>query len=226
MSDLTIVYYTANRIPAEFSNAVRKNITEVSQGIPIISVSHHPISFGKNIVVEDEPSHVNIYRDALLGVKEATTKYVSLCEDDVLYSKEHFTYRPRSSVFGYDLAVWNIFTWGEPVFHRKETGRRNMYSLICERDIFIEAIEERFAKYPDDSKIDLGIWAEPSKYERQLGVTVRDWEAYYSSVPLIAFSHQTALSYKNLGTRKKQGHIKALDIPIWGKSENVIKLYK
>jgi len=226
MSDLTIVYYTANRAPAEFANAVRKNISDVSQGIPIISVSQRSIDFGKNIIVDYDPSHINIYRQALIGVKEATTKYVVLCEDDVLYSKEHFTYRPRSSVFGYDLAVWNIFTWGEPVFHRKETGRRNMYSLICERDIFIEAIEERFAKYPDDSKIDLGIWAEPSKYEQQLGVTVQDWEAYYSSVPLIAFSHQTALSYKNLGTRKKQGHIKALDIPIWGKSENVIKLYK
>ena len=148
-----------------------------------------------------------------------------MCEDDVLYNSDHFTYRPAEGKFGYNLSVWCMFTWGVPIFHRKDGGRRNMYSLICERGLFIEAMEERFNNYPDDSTIDLGVWAEPSKYERQLGVTIREWEPFHSHTPIIAFSHQTALSYSNLGKRKKMGQIQALTIPYWGDAVNMIKLY-
>lgn len=223
---ITIVYYTANRINPNFANSIRKNISEVSNGIPIISVSQKPINFGSNIVVDDfDQSHLNIYRQALIGAKEANTKYIALCEDDVLYSKDHFLYRPSDGVFAYNLSVWNIFTWGTPLFHRKDGGRRNLYSLICERDLFINAMEERFSAYPDDSDIDIGVWAEPSRYERQLGVTIQNWEPFYSKVPLIAFSHQSALSYNNLGMRKKQGQIQALEIPVLGTARDIISIY-
>lgn len=170
-------------------------------------------------------SHTNIYRQALIGAKAAETKYIALAEDDVLYTPDHFKLRPQEGKFGYNLSVWNLFTWGKPLFHRKDGGRRNMYSLICERDLFIEAMEERFKKWPDDSKIDISVWAEPSKYEKYLGVTIREWEPLYSKNPLIAFSHQTALSFENLGTRKKQGQVQALEIPYWGSAVDVIKLY-
>ena len=222
MNDITAIYYTANRIPPTFANHVRNVIRSI--GIPIISVSQKPIDFGINIVVDDfEPSHLNIYRQALMGAKEATTKYIALCEDDVIYNADHFTHRPAEDTFGYNLNCWNIFTWGAPVFHRKDGGRRNLYSLICERSLFIEAMEERFRKYPNE--VDPGIFAEPSKYEKNLGVTVREWEPFYSDTPLVAFSHQTALSFANLGKKKRQGQVKATEIPTLGRAEDVIKLY-
>jgi len=225
--DLSVVYYTANRIHPLFAGKVRRNILKSAPKTPIISVSQQPINFGKNIVVEDfEPSHLNIYRQALIGAKEATTRYIACCEDDVLYTFDHFKHRPSEGKFGYNLSVWNMFTWGDPVFHRKDGGRRNMYSLICERDLFIEAMEERFDRWPDDSKINLGLWAEPSKYERQLQVTVREWEPFYSNPPIIAFSHQTALSFNNLGTRKKMGQITALEVPFWGDAKSIRSIYR
>ena len=223
--DTSVIYYTANRIPPTFANKIRENIKEVSGGIPIISVSHHPIDFGTNIVVDDEVSHVQIYRNALIGAKEATTKYICLAEDDVLYTPDHFTYKPTKGKFAYNLNVWSLFTWGDPIFHQKEGGRRNMYSLVCERNLFIQAMEERFRVWPDDDKIDLSVWAEPSKYEKYLGVKVQEWDPFYSEVPLVAFSHQTALSFGNLGKRKKQGQIKLDRIPFWNRAEDVIKLY-
>ena len=226
MNDITIVFYTANCIPERFANSIRTNLAEAAGGIPIISVSHKPIEFGENIVVDLPVHHLSIYRQALIGAKSATTKHLIFCEDDVLYSPEHFKHRPSPGKFAYNLGYWMLFTWGIPVFTQKQGSRINMNGLICERELFIEAMEERFKKWPDDSKIDLGIWAEPSKYEKFLGVTIREKETFYINPSNIVFSHQTALSFQNLGKRKKQGDIRALEIPIWGRASDVVKLYR
>ena len=50
MNDLTLLYYTANKIPETFGQNVRNHLLSLfPEGIPIISVSHKPIDFGKNI---------------------------------------------------------------------------------------------------------------------------------------------------------------------------------
>lgn len=224
--DISVVFYTANVIPEPFAHSMRKNLLFAINGLPLISVSKKPMDFGENIVVDLPRSHLNIYRQALIGAKKAQTKYIAMAEDDVLYTKEHFDYRSSEGKFAYNLAAWNLFTWSHPpVFNHKSPVRRNLFSLVCERDLFIEAMEERFAKYPDDSKVDLSIWAEPAKYERQLGVTVRESEEFYSDPPLIVFIHETGLAYNNLGERKKMGQYKAYDIPYWGAAEQIRKFY-
>lgn len=229
MPDLTIVFYTANVISDHFAKKVQNNLLTAINGLPVISVSKKPMSFGyntKNICVGDTPrTHFNIYRQALIGAKAATTKYIALCEDDVLYSPEHFKYRPTEGKFAYDLGCWSVFTWGEPMFTHKGTVRRNLNTLICERELFIEAMEERFAKYPND-EANKNIWAEPGKYERQLGVTVRETEEFYSNPPNIVFSHQSALSYETLGQKKRLGEFRAYDLPYWGHISEVMELYK
>jgi hypothetical protein len=188
----------------------------------LVSVSHNPIDFGQNIVVDLPRHHLSIYKQALIGAKVAKTEYIALCEDDVLYSPEHFKHRPSRGKFAYNLGHWNIYTWGDPLFTWK--GRRNLGQLICERDLFIEAMEERFAKYPDDG-VELGIWAEPGKYERLLGVTVRETEEFWTNPPNVAFSHQSALSYAGLGERKRLGELRANSIPYWGSATEIRSLY-
>lgn len=223
VQDLTIVYYTANVISDFFMKNVQGQITIAAPGVPIVSVSHKPIAFGENIVVALPRHHLSIYKQALIGAREAKTKYIALCEDDVLYSPEHFKFRPKSGTFGYNLGTWNMFTWGEPIFNHKE--RRNMSGLVCERDLFIEAMEERFRRWPDDSKIDLSHWAEPSKYEHYLKVKAQTPQFFHTNPPNIVFTHQTALSYDNLGKRKKLGEIRAYSIPYWGIAEDIRALY-
>lgn len=224
-NDLTAIYYTANHIHDRFAERVRNILREALGDTPLISVSKIPINFGHNICVGNTPrSHLNIYRQALVGAKAADTKYIALCEDDVLYPVSHFKYRPATGVFAYNLNVWNFYTW-TPIFSHKENGRRNLYGLICERDLFIEAMEERFARWPDDSKINLGLWAEPGKYENQLKVTVRKSEGFYSDVSLVAFSHEESLSFGGLGKRKKLGEVRATAIPLWGDVSKVLNLY-
>lgn len=228
-NDITIVYYTANAISDKFAFNTQYQLLKAAGDIPIISVSKKPMDFGENIDVGDSMprNHFSIYRQALIGAIAAETEFIALCEDDVLYSPEHFKYRPKNHPFAYNLGAWSIYTWHDPaIYTHKGKVRRNLNSLICNRRAFINAMEERFAKYPDDSKIDKDIWAEPGKYERQLGVTVQETEEFYTNPPNIIFSHETELSFAGLGTRKRPGEFRAYSIPYWGEAERTRGLYE
>lgn len=217
----TLIYYTANAIPESFAQKIRENILKAN--LPIISVSQKPIDFGENICVGDiGRSPFNIYKQALIGAKAAKTKYIAMAEDDILYSPHHFTYKPPANKFMYNMSYWCIYTWKPDIYSYK--GRRNTHSLICERDLFIEAIEERFAKWPDPT-LAKDVWGEPGRYDSHLKVTPRESDIFYTPIPNIAFSHETALSFEGLGTRKRVGYLQAFDIPHWGRAYELSKIY-
>jgi hypothetical protein len=226
--DLTVVMYTCNEIPLAFASKTYNQLLKAAQGDPIIVVSQKPMPIDEqNIVVDLPRHHLSIYRQALIGAKAAETKYIALAEDDVLYSPGHFRCRPQNTMkFAYNMNFWNITTWSEPMFTQKLGGRRNLGQLICDRELFIIAMEERFAKYPEGSDVNLSNWAEPSKYENHLGVSVQGWEAFTTNPPNIMFSHETALSFGGLGTRKRLGEIRANDIPYWGEANKIRGFYQ
>lgn len=226
MNDITAIYYSCNQIPVVFARNTQEQLLKAVGDIPIVSVSHIPMTLGTNITVDLERSHFNIYRQALIGAQEARTRYIALCEDDVLYSPEHFKLRSSKGKFGYNLGVWSIFTWSDPpMFTHKGVPRRNLNSLICERELFIKAMEERFEKYPND-EADKKFWAEPGRYEKHLGVTIYETEELFANPPNIVFSHQNELSYAALGTRKRPGEFRAYDIPYWNKASDIVRLYQ
>lgn len=213
--DLTCIFYTAGRIPSAFYKSTHNQLMKALDGIPIIEVRKP----------DDIPrSHFQIYRQALQGAKQATTKYIAMAEDDVMYSPNHFDYRPKSAPFAYNLGYWGIYTWQDPPIYNYK-GRRNMDSLICDREAFIEAMEERFDRYPNPTLEIKDIWAEPGKYERQLGVRQCMTEVFYSQPPNVKFSHPTELSFQGLGTRKRAGELRAYDVPFWGSAYEMRKLY-
>lgn len=227
MADLSIILISANLVPEKFLNEVCLRLQDIFLDLDIdrISVTHKWLQFGKNIVVDLPRHHLSIYRQALIGAKEAETKYIAIAEDDVLYSPEHFKYRPSPGKFAYNMNAWNIYTWTEPIFSQKLSGRKNLNGLICERDAFIKTMEERFAKWPNDGEINLGHWGEPGKYEKKLGITPVEFEHFTTNPPNVIFSHETELSFTNLGTRKRLGEIRAYDIPYWGTAKEIRGLY-
>lgn len=231
MQDLTIIYITANVISDFFGRNMREHLLVAANSAPMIVVSKKPVdfwaNFSDNIILEGDVSHFNIYRQALAGAKAAKTKYIAIAEDDVLYSPEHFKRRPSRGKFAYNIACWGMYTWIEPATfsYRAMGARRNHGMLICERELYIEAMEERFAKYPDDDEKMREIWAEPGKYEEHLGVTVRESETFYTLPANVKFSHSEELSYHTIGRRKRQGELRALEIDYWGRAENIKKLY-
>jgi hypothetical protein len=234
--DLTIIYYTSNWLDTHnpyFLENTKKQLLKAIGDLPLISVSQKPIAFGQNVCVGDiGRSHLNLYGQILTGCKAAKTKYVAMAEDDILYSYEHFhTYVPEKDRFAYNMNKWSLFTWTKPPLFSFRTNRKVVNSLIAKRDMLVAAMEERFAKF--DKLIKEGqkeediihFWGDPGRYEKHLGVIVRETEEFYSTVPNIVFSHPEAFGYLSRGTRKKLGDIKAIEIPYWGRASDVLKLY-
>ncbi len=224
MSDLTIVYITANVIPESFAWITQETLLKAAQGLPIISVSHKPVAIGDNIVVDLPRSQASIYLQVLQGAQQADTKYVAVAEDDVLYSPEHFKFRPKDGHWAYNMNAWNIYTWSEPIFtYKAPGGRRNLNGLICERQLLIQHLQERFKLWPGE--VDINIFGEPGKYDNQLGTSPYPSQDFYTNPPNIVFSHQANLQFEGLGTRKALGQIRATEIPYWGAASKLRSYY-
>lgn len=238
--DLTIIYYTANLLDEKnpyFLANTKKQLLKAIGDYPMIIVSQKPMTMiGKNstnICVGDiGRSHLNIYRQMLAGCKAAKTKYVAMAEDDILYSYEHFhTKVPEKDVFLYDMNKLSLFTWTDPPLFSFRHNRKVINQLICKRDLFIEAIEERFArrevliKRGKTEEQILRFWGDPGRYEKFLGVTERQSDTFMCTCSSIVFNHEYAFGYVSRGKRKKLGDLRIVEVPHWGRAEDVLKLF-
>ena len=228
----SIIHYTANhldRVNPAFAEKVREHLLKSAGGYPIISVSHKPMNFGTNVCIGERPrGHLEIYRAILIGCQHATTDYVGMAEDDVFAPRSHWTtHRPPPDRFAYDVNRWGINTWIDPpVF-----GYRNrpvVNQLIAPRQLLIDALEERFAKFKSipDSEIPIKFWGDPGRYEAQLGVTVRAIECFAAPDPSVVFSHEEAFGFLNHGKRKSIGQAKRTWLPYWGSSQRMMEMYR
>lgn len=224
--DLTIIYYTANFLKSSFADKVRANLLRAAQQYPIISVSQKELSFGRNICVGDIGRNIyNIYRQILTGAKAARTEFVGLAEDDVLYSFEHFSqFRPPKNRFAFNIARWELYTWHKQPRYGL-TQRRTNTTMIAPRELLVEALEERFKKYPDISTMPKECFGEPSRRDTEMGLTKRLSVKFISTIPVIVFCHSEALGFNTLGKKKRLSYFRAFDIPVWGKAEDVMREY-
>lgn len=235
MTDLTCLFLTVNRVPwMRFHNNI---MLEAIGDYPLITISAKTMDLpGIQLLQDDTQSHDKIYKLMLQGAKIATTPYVAMVEDDMLYSKEHFELRPPLDTFGYNWNRWSLFTWGEPTFSFKR--RYCNGCSILPRLEMIEALEERFAKWKEIPHVlngELGF----EKVERNLGVKVRKSMPMYSKTPVVQIHHiygtpgigkihlkqgdTTDLEMRKV--RKRMGMIRAYEIPKWGRSEDLIKYF-
>ncbi len=107
--DLTIIYYTSNKEKPDFEEKVRAELLRVCGDLPIISVSQKPIDFGKNICVGNVgASGFNMFRQVLIGCREAKTLFVISAEADCLYPPEYFKFIPERE----NICYRNANTYG------------------------------------------------------------------------------------------------------------------
>lgn len=214
MSSLTIVYATAHRIPENFRQKVLNNLYKVAGDYPIVEVHTTP----------KKASICNYYWELLQTTKTLKTDYIAIAEDDTLYSADHFAHRPDSETFAYNFTRWNIFTWSDPPFFHLGQ-RRILGTMIAPRKLFIEWLEERFKVDPEGKRLEW--WGEPGRtdHERKLRVTRQKSEVFNTYNPVVVFFHPGSYGYDFWGTKKKAGKIRALEIPHFGKAEDIIKLY-
>jgi len=146
----TILYLTENRLDPKIAELCIKYLKIAAGDNPIISVSQKPIDLGINICVGAIGRNwLNIYKQQLEGLKVATTDFVAIAEHDVLYTSEHFDWKPPANdTFYYNYNCWFV-EWGG--HHPELNGmysfwnrqRKALSQLICDRKLLIESIEER-----------------------------------------------------------------------------------
>jgi hypothetical protein len=222
--DLTIIFISASQQPEYWTAFHKKILLEAAGDYPIISVTRKPVDFGLNLI-DDKPKCLsNIYWQMLRAAKIATTDYVAIAEDDTLYSKEHFQFcRPPMDTFAYNRNRFTLFTWDEPIFHWR--NRISNCSLIAPRKLLIEALEERFAKWPNGTNNNVTGEVGRGMIERNLHITERKCMDDYSKVSVIQVNHENGSENRQKTHRKSYGPIRCYDLYYWRKAEDLVKNY-
>lgn len=222
--DLTIIYITASEIKESFAQYQQKVLLEAVGDYPIISVSRKHVGFGTNLIDSEPKSLSNIYFQMLRAARIATTEFVAIAEDDTLYHSNHFTFRPKADEFLYNQNRFALFTWGEPIYSWR--NRKSNCSLIAPRKLLIEALEERFAKWPQGTPHDITGEVGRRMVEKNLGITIRKSVEVFGEVSIIQFNHDNASEDRQVRHRKRLGQIKAYDLYHWGHAKDLRKHYE
>ncbi len=212
-TDLTIVYYTANRIPNDMAEKVRASIKQAAGSCPIISVSKKPIDFGKNRVVDLPYEPMSIYKQLYIGAQAADTKYVALVEDDCLYTPEHFAYRPPAGVFAYNYHRYNLLTGAVVAYASK--FKPVLSQCICERSLLLAAMAERLKAKPKREHC-----GEFGLFEKAIGITEREILEFRTKKPNVVLCHG-----KNISGRKIVKGTIVDELDGWGKATDVAEEY-
>jgi hypothetical protein len=209
VNDLTLLFIHADRLSDKWVDFHTEQIGNLPY--PII-----------DLFDEKKMGEQMIYQRLLEGCKKATTPFIAVIEDDVLYPPEHFNqFRPKMDEFAYNQHRWALFTWWKPTYNWR--NRVSNCTLIAPRELAIEALEERFAKYPNGWPYvgELGRW----RIDKVLGTTKRKCVEWYSTIGVIQINHDGASEERQRIHWKDWGPVKAYDIPRWGKADELIKKF-
>jgi len=213
--DAVILYYTSNKIPDFFATNVRLELLKVTD-LPIISISQKPMGFGyENICVgEIGASTYNVYKQILAGAYKVGAKYVFCCEDDTLYTPEHFTITPPDDTFYYNRNRWIMEGWGAFRYRNRTT----MCGCIAATELMIKTLEARFKKYPEDPKNGIP-WGEPGRVEHHYGLPKPPLFYFKTKIPIVTFNHNYGLCRR----RRSPEDIIQSDLEPWG---NAVELWR
>lgn len=222
-ADLTIIMLTANRVPKKWAAYHKEKLIGAAGSSPIITISRKPLDWGINLLDTEPYTISNIYFQLLRGAKEATTDYIAVAEDDTLYPREHFEYRPPSDTFAYNMNRFGLFSWGKPTYFWKD--RISNSTLIAPRKLTIDALEERFKKYPNGTPGGFTGELGRANIEDKLGVKRRKSIWFSTEISVVRIDHELGIDRLSRTHRKGMGILRAYDIPYWGKAEDLVKKF-
>lgn len=223
MDDITIIMLTPNRLPKNWAAYHRKLLTDAIGDSPIITISKEPMDWGTNLL-QTEYGYPNIYKQMLRGAKLATTKYIAMADDDVLYPKQHFQFRPSVDGFFYNHNRWVLPTWFKDMkdafyFHKPRPGNGTM---IATRELVIKAMERRLAADP----------LLHNYFTKELGASKRmmpfdeiEAKPFYTAEPVVYLMHDLTADEAAQQHKKAMWPVRAYDIPVWGRAQDVLQKF-
>lgn len=200
VNDLTILYYTANRLPDAAALRIRQHLRGVAGKTPIVSVSQRPIAFGLNVSVGDIGANkYNAYWQILEGVQYVETEYVATVDDDTLYVPDHFEHRPLAGEFWYETNYWfcqdGIDHFWRPADLPTKGG--GMWGCIAHTQTMRNNLEARFSQFPNPAAPLPPWWGEPGVSEGDRLYGRRDGLRRVASArPCLVFIHEAAMGYQ------------------------------
>lgn len=217
-TDLTILYYSSNRLEPVIAQNFRDELTMVLRGEPLISVTQQPIDFGQNICVGDiGQSYYNLYKQMLIGLREVKTPWVAMAEDDTLYNREHFDYRPSSDkVIAYNRHMWFLDT--AHFWTKMHTGT---FGCIAPTQYLLDILEARYERFPEEilpRHSQKWFWMDPG-HDARLGFENADTEIFETKEPLITFAYYGATYGKP--RRRNRTSVAVEELPRWGNAREL-----
>jgi len=223
MGDLTIIYYTSNREDSKFEKRIQETLLKNCGNLPIVSVSHKPISLGKNIVVgEVGVSGFNMFRQVQIACQEAKTPFVISAEADCCYPPDYFTFAPRTTPFfekpleNMCYRNTNLYVMGDHRdywFYKKEGAT---HAQIVGREFYLKTLDKLFTGAPQ--------WSPEEKNfpkERHRKEDVFDEIIYYRT-PNPVFQIKTHRSMRYYTSSER---VPIYDLPYWGNGKKIRNHY-
>lgn len=143
-----IIYYTDNKLKLKIARAVQKQLKQI--GLPIISASLKPMTFGdKNVVIEEPRGYRAYFMQIIAALETSTAEFVFFCEHDVLYHPSHFEFTPPDKrKFYYNQNVWRL---RYPENFAVTWEANQVAELCCSRELALEWYKRKLAEYEKDT---------------------------------------------------------------------------
>jgi len=209
--DLTVCYYTANTENPKFENKIIEDLKVKAGNIPIISVSRKPIDLGTNICVGEKPvSYTSEWKQLLVGLKAAKTKFCIAAEADCFYPPEYFEFMPEDerTMYNYNN-IWMVW--------KRHNGFYKKYvycegAQICGREYWIERLEPVLPKE----------WIPYTRREenRLVNDLFRERKEF-TGRPVVSFKTGDGVSSRTTFDSKSKTH----DLEYWGNIRNIKKIF-
>lgn len=206
-----VIYYTNNICDEKILNTVIRRLNKIckEKNLNIISVSHKPMDFGKNVVMDLPSSAGSIFKQIYRGLQESVADIVYLVEHDVLYHEGHFNAIPRRPHhFLYNQNIWQVDRTGQAIYHKS----RRTSQLIVYRKTLMEYLEVILIKINKKGYFD-GVGIAPMTHPYK-GIQFRGLRTFNSEIPNIDIRHESNFS----NYEYKEGDTISDEIPWWGKT--------
>lgn len=198
MNDLTILYYTANRLPEVVGFRIREHLQRQHLGYRVVSISQKSIRLGYNVCVGDIGANkYNAYWQIWCGLEFVDTEFVATVDDDTLYMPEHFDHRPPPGEFWYETNYWFCQDGKDHYWRPAEIEKRGgMLGCLARTETLRANLEARFAKFPDPSAPLPPWWGEPGdpNGDKQYG-RADTLRRVTSARPCVVFIHERSMGY-------------------------------
>lgn len=134
-----ILYYSHNIIDGTPLNNLCRQLL-LATGIPIVSVTHKPIEFGKNIVVNLPPGKQAYYKQMSIGLEACNADVIYFCEHDCLYHPSHFELLPIPCPIMFNRNQYRCYSYGA---HKTTDRDCFMSALIGCREVLVDRMRKK-----------------------------------------------------------------------------------